>query len=137
MDSLTPLADCDAKLAPIPTLVGKASANKARIKQVLILYAPPKPSFQTPHHDSHSVTEPEINVGLCDQMDMGRWTQRVSHLYSVAIMQLILYYKPLRPSCPHLCNITGPLGFDILINSEPLSTWILIRREIADALNTE
>ena len=85
----------------------------------LILYMLPKPSNQIPHHNNHSVTEPEINVGLCDQMDMGRWTQQVSCVYSVAIMPSILYH------------------FDILINSKLLSTWLLIRREIADALDTE
>ena len=76
----TPLADSNAALALLPTLESKELANEARIKQVLILYAPPKPPSQTPHHDDHPVSGLEINVGLIDGMDMGRWKQTVSNL---------------------------------------------------------
>jgi hypothetical protein len=77
MSSLTPVADRDASLKNLSTLDDKNQANETRIRQALILFAPPKPSVQMPHHNNHPVSVLDINVGKENDMDAGRWFQKV------------------------------------------------------------
>ena len=90
------------------------------------------------HNNDHPVSGLEINVGLIDGMDMGRWKQMVSNLIFCYIHTLhpTSQCNPPLVGCPPLHNVTEPLDFDILLNSKLLRTRILIRKEIAEAQDT-
>ena len=77
---LTPIANRDPWLAQHPNLADKQKINERRIKKVLILFAPLKPTSQLPHHRGHPISPLRMNVGLTQRLDMGRWMQHASIL---------------------------------------------------------
>jgi len=128
---LTPITNRDPWLNQHPNLADKEAINERRIKKALILFAPPKPTLQSPHHHYHPISPLRMNVGFTQKLDMGRWMQEVSflHVFWVNTTNIATQCDPPGPRCPSH-NVTEPLSFEILLNSEPLATWILIREEI-------
>jgi hypothetical protein len=75
---LTPIANHDPWLNQYPNLAEKEAINERHIQKALILFAPPKPTSQSPHHGYHPISPLRMNVGLTQKLDMGRWMQEVS-----------------------------------------------------------
>lgn len=134
--SLTPICDLDEQLRAAKSLTAKQRIVDADIKKIANELAAPRP-IVAPYHNGHPVVL-TVDQGTKDQMNVGRWYAKVSMMAILCDKKLINYQcKGFKPAegC-YIKHVSDPLGYDIVLNSEPLATRLAQRREINSGFAT-